>query len=184
MKKLLSILLVFVVSSCIYKNVYHFEEDDLMWINVYSLGDTVRLETTNGCDLLCMTKRKVFDKKAPFIENEGQEVLGDYNAVAYYEGFFVHNSTRHRVWVSITKNSHKGLYASFHIGGRYCFSIEKDSRNLNGDGTSIKDTIVIDNKNSTLGNREPCADDFEYIKWSKNEGLMEYRLLDGTIYPK
>ena len=79
---------------CFCKNVYHFEEDDLMWINVYSVGDTVKLKTTNGYDLLCMTKKEVFDKKSPFIENEGQDVLGDYNAVAYYEGFFIHNSTK------------------------------------------------------------------------------------------
>ena len=184
MKKIFAILLFLLVTSCVYKNVYHFEEDDLKWMNVYSVGDTVRLKTTKGCDFLCMTKKEVFDKKSPFVENEGQEMLGDYNAIAYYEGFFVHNSKTHRIWISITKNSNNGLYASFHIGGMYCFAIEKDSRNMNEEGISIKDTVVIDNKNSKFGNKEPRADDFEYVKWSKNEGLIEYRLRDGTVYSK
>lgn len=184
MKKIFAVLLFLIVTSCIYKNVYHLEEDDLKWINVYPVGDTVKLKTTNGCDLLCMTSKEIFDKKGPFIENEGHEILGDYNAVAYYEGLFVHNSTTHRIWISITKNSHNGIYASFHMGGMYCFDIEKDSRNLNEDGTSIKDTVVIDNKNSKFGNNKTSTDDFEYIKWSKIEGLIEYRLRDGTRYPK
>lgn len=184
MKKIFGVLLFLIVTSCIYKNVYHLEEDDLKWINVYPVGDTVKLNTTKGCDLLCMTKKEVFDKKSHFIENEGQEMLGDYNAIAYYEGFLIHNSTTHRIWISFTKNSHNGIYASFHMGGMYCFDIEKDSRNLNEDGTSIKDTVVIDNKNSKFGNKGPCTDDFEYVKWSKIEGLIEYRLRDGTRYPK
>ena len=184
MKKIFAVLLLLIVTSCIYKNVYHLEEDDLKWINVYPVGDTVKLNTTKGCDLLCMTKKEVFDKKSHFIENEGQEMLGDYNAIAYYEGFLIHNSTTHTIWISITKNSHNGIYASFHIGGRYCFAIEEDSRNMNEDGTSIKDTVVIDNKNSKFCNKGPCTDDFEYVKWSKNEGLIEYRLRDGTVYSK
>ena len=64
------------------------------------------------------------------------------------------------------------------------YHLEEDSRNLNEDGTSIKDTVVIDNKNSKFGNKGPCTDDFEYVKWSKNEGLIEYRLRDGTVYSK
>ena len=77
MKKIFGVLLFLIVTSCIYKNVYHLEEDDLKWINVYPVGDTVKLNTTKGCDLLCMTKKEVFDKKSHFIENEGQEMLGD-----------------------------------------------------------------------------------------------------------
>jgi hypothetical protein len=30
----------------------------------------------------------------------------------------------------------------------------------------------------------PQVNDFEYIKWNKREGLIEYRLRDDTVYPK
>ena len=185
MKQLLILLTCcLLVSSCVYKNMYHFEGDDLQWISAYPIGDTIRLETSSGVDLLYMNKKEIYDKKNPFLENEGQEMFGDYNAIAYYEGFFIHNSTKHTIWISITKNSHNGIYASFHIGERYCFGIENDYRNLNEQGSSIKDTVIIDDSNSKYGDKGPTTDDFEYFKWSKKEGLIEYRLRDDTVYPK
>ena len=38
--------------------------------------------------------------------------------------------------------------------------------------------------NSKYGNEGPKNDDFEYYKWSKKDGLIEYKLRDGTMYPK
>lgn len=184
MKKFSFLLLLLTTTACVYKNMYHFENNDLQWVNSYPLNDTIRLETSNGVDLLCMNKKEIYDNKSPFLENEGQDIFGDYNAIAYYEGFLIHKLTKHKIWISITKNSNNGIYASFYIGGRFCFDIESDYRNLNKQGSSIKDTVIIDDLNSKYGNEGPKNDDFEYYKWSKKDGLIEYKLRDGTMYPK
>lgn len=184
MKKIIALFSLLLFASCVYKNMYHFEDGDLDWINAYVIGDTIKLYTSNGVDLLCMNKKEVYDKKSPFIANEGEEMFGDYNAICYYEGILIHNSTKHTIWLSVTKNSYDGLYVHFHLGERYCFDIEKDARNLDKQGYTIKDTVIIDDSNSEYGANGPLDDDFEYFKWSKKEGLIEYRLRDGTVYPK
>lgn len=184
MKKIVLLLTICLTASCVYKNMYHFEDGDLEWINPYIIGDTIKLYTSNGVDLLCMSKQKVYDKKSHFIANEGEEIFGDYNAVGYYEGVLIHNSTKHKIWLSVIKNSHNGIYINFQLGKRFCFDIEKDARNLNEQGYSVKDTVIIDDSNSEYGANGPLDDDFEYFKWSKKEGLIEYRLRDGTVYPK
>lgn len=182
MKKIVLSTIVLLLSSC-YSNMYHFEESDLDWISPYNAGDTVRFETNNGKDLLCISKKDINDSHYPFVRNEGEEMFGNYHASAEYVGYFIHKTTRHDVWAMFYKRSTGGIGAWFQLGWRYCFEVE-DARNLTESGNSIKDTVIIDDANSHYGGEGPVADDFEYFKWSKKEGLIEYKLRDGTVYPK
>ena len=58
-----------------------------------------------------------------------------------------------------------------------------DARNFSKTGI-YKDTIIIDNANSEYSISGPKSYNCEYLKWSKRDGLVEYRLRDGTVYPK
>lgn len=85
--------------------------------------------------------------------------------------------------MEIRKRSNGGLDFNILLNERYCFGI-KDERNMNEQGESIKDTIIIDDANSHYNHHYgPILDNCEYLKWSKHEGLIEYRLRDGTMYP-
>ena len=57
-------------------------------------------------------------------------------------------------------------------------------RNVNEPSAFIKDTIIVDETNSEYKKSGPVPDNCEYLKWSKKEGLIEYRLRDGTVYPR
>ena len=169
------------LSAC-YRNMYHFEENDLEWVSPYNTGDVIRFETNNGTDLLYISKKTINDSYSQIAPHEG--VWGDdFHASAEYTGCFVHKNTKHSLWTRFYKWSTGGIGAWFHLGWRFCFEVE-DARNLTESGNSIKDTVIIDDSNSKYGGEGPVADDFEYFKWSKKEGLIEYRLRDGTIYPK
>ena len=55
---------------------------------------------------------------------------------------------------------------------------------MNEPDTFINDTIIVDETNSEYQKSGPVPDNCKYLKWSKKEGLVEYRLRDGTVYPR
>lgn len=183
MKKIFVIMSLLLICSCVYKNMYHFENGDLDWITSYNEGDTIRFQTNNGIDLLYIDKKIIYDKSSSFIENEGQEFLGDYHASAHYVGTFIHNQKSHYFSLSIQKKSDSSLDFQIVFVERYCYGIS-DERNMDNNGISLKDTIIIDNANSEYSISGPKSYNCEYLKWSKRDGLVEYRLRDGTVYPK
>lgn len=182
MKKIVLLLTICLTASCVYKNMYNFEESDLDWMSPYNEGDTIKLDTNIGIDTLIIDTKTLENTNNPFVPNEGV-LWDDYNAYIEYEGRFIHNSITHEMWMRVSKCSNGGLDMHIQLGLRFCFGIE-DARNLNKQGSSIKDTVIIDDSNSEYGANGPLDDDFEYFKWSKKEGLIEYRLRDGTVYPK
>ena len=50
-------------------------------------------------------------------------------------------------------------------------------------GTFLNDTIIVDETNSEYNKYGPVPDNCECLKWSKKEGLIEYRLRGGTVFP-
>jgi len=155
----------------------------LDWMSPYNVGDTIRFETSKGVDMLYISEREIIDKKDPFIEHEGIDPFSDYHASAHYVGKFIHNFNSHYFSMSIYKGPNEQIAFWIVFAERYCFGIS-DARNMNEQGTSIKDTLIIDSANSEYNISGPVSDNCEHIKWSKKEGLIEYRLRDGTVYPK
>jgi len=182
MRKLIYTVALLALTSCVYQNMYHFEEGDLDWMSPYNVGDTIRFETSKGVDMLCINEKVIDDTHNPFVKHEG-ELWGDYHAYGEYEGKFIHKYSEHEFWMRINKRSNGGIQFWIQFGKMTCLDI-KDARNMNKQCTSIKDTLIIDGINSNYGYYSPQINDFEYIKWSKKEGLIEYRLRDGTVYPK
>ena len=183
MKKIILFALVLLMSSCVYSHMYHFEEGDLEWMSPYEIGDMTIFETSKGKDTLYIIKKEIYDTKNPFVENEGQ-LWDDFYAFAQYEGKFIHNSTIHDIWMRIYKDSDGSIGAHFQMGSRFCFSLIIDNNKSSKNSLSISDTIFINDDNSHYGEHGPFVNDFESFKWSKKEGLIEYRLRDGTVYPR
>ena len=183
MKKIILFALVLLMSSCVYSHMYHFEEGDLEWINPYEVGDMITFETSKGIDTLYITEKNIYDKTSPFIENEGQDMFDDYYASADYWGYFIHNNSKHHFFMLITKHPDGGLGIRITLMELYSNLIEI-KRNVNEPSAFIKDTIIVDETNSEYKKSGPVPDNCEYLKWSKKEGLIEYRLRDGTVYPR
>jgi len=184
MRKLIYTVALLALTSCVYQNMYHFEEGDLDWMSPYNVGDTIRFETSKGVDMLCINEKVIDDTHNPFVKHEG-ELWGDYHAYGEYEGKFIHKYSDLYFYMRVYKCANGKLDFYICLGERYCFTIpDNDIKNRNKKSTSIKDTLIIDDTNSHYGQAGPLADDFEYIKWSKKEGLIGYRLRDGTVYPK
>lgn len=180
MKKLLSVVFVlFALCSC-YTAVYNFNEDDLLWMTPYEQGDTIRLETDNGVDLLYIYDKTICDDHNPgIVQNEGQ--LGTtYNSIGEYQCVLIHKYMRQNTYFAVNKCSDGHLSFSLCMGTRFGFDIT-DEKNCDGHRTEVHDTITIDDSNSTC---DSSVFEVEYAKWSKTEGLIEYRLRDGTVYVK
>ena len=172
MKKLFLFAATMLMSSCVYSHMYHFEDGDLEWMDPYEAGDVIAFETSTGTDRLYITEKKIYDQASPFLDNEGQEWFGDYYANAVYVGYFIHNNSKHDFCMIISKRSDGGLEFYNHLMDLFSNEIK-----------ITKDTIVVDTTNANYKRSGPQPDNCESFKWSKKEGLIEYRLRDGTIYP-
>lgn len=172
----------FLCSSCMYRNMYHLSENDMKWVEVYNVGDTITFPGSQDVDTLIIVEKVVNETNSPFIENEGQ-MGDDFRANAYIEGTFIHQLERMKFSLLIIKNDKiRDAILWFVAGQRYGLGIE-DTRNQLTDGF-YRDTIIIDNENSEYGYGGPSKCEFEYYIWSKSEGLIEYILTDGNKYVK
>lgn len=172
----------FLFYSCLYRKMCHFNEADRMWLNAYSIEDTVHFVSGKDTDWVVIIEKRIFDKTTPFISNEGQ--LGeDFHAYAYIVGNLYHKACQKKIKVDMTKyNTETDAFWGFVAGNRYGLCI-RDERNRSVDGVN-NDTIIVDDENSRI-NREYISDcEFEYLIWSKHEGLIEYKLTDGNKYVK
>lgn len=95
--------------------------------------------------------------------------------------FITHNGDEEELYVSYKKVAEdQDPILNVVIGERYAMPV-KDARNYSKIGI-YKDTIIIDNLNSFQKKYKKHSFTFEYMKWHKYKGVVEYKLSDGTIY--
>ena len=80
MKKICIFLLcTFLMTSCVYWGMYHFSDDDLVWLSPYDEGDTILFRSeTDEMDTLIVNEKYVKDTYWPFMENEARNVMEAY----------------------------------------------------------------------------------------------------------
>ena len=180
MRKILSFLMTLTLTSCLFENMYNFEEGDLDWINPYEADDLITFDTSNGTDSLFIEQKNIHNSKRRY-RNDVTDGW-DYHAFAEYIGFFLHNNSISSFYMRIEKRSDGGLDYRVTLNERYSSEIEI-KRNMSEPGTFLNDTIIVDETNSEYNKYGPVPDNCECLKWSKKEGLIEYRLRDGTVFP-
>lgn len=169
------------LQSCYRKrdNIYHFTQCDSLYFNIY---DTLRpyiFDTNKGKDTLWIMEKGVEENY-----NEWYFDIVDgavFNAFFYCEGSFIHNGEEGQFDYSLKKiKDDEDPIMSLFIGVRYAWEIS-DYRNRSKTGI-YNDTIIIDNLNSKIHVEESHSYIFDYIKWHKYVGIVEYKLSDGTFY--
>lgn len=81
MKKnvILMLACTLLLSSCVYWGMYHFSDNDRVWLSPYDEGDTILFKSvTNEMDTLIVNEKYVKDTYWPFMENEARNVMEAY----------------------------------------------------------------------------------------------------------
>ena len=186
-KKNIFIIIILCVTSivfacCIRKrdHIYHFTAHDSLYFNVYDTVCFYEFETTQGVDSLRISKKVCIDNyKKWYIDICPPE--GTFDPIFYYNGAFIHNGCKEYFSLQLKKtdeNSDPEL--TIVLGERYAFSIN-DPRNMKSEGF-YNDTIIIDDTNSCVNHDFEHCYDFEYLIWHMYDGIIGYKLSDGTIY--
>lgn len=169
------------VSSCVLKreHMYHFSQSDSLYFDVYDTLHLYYLKTNNGIDTLQFKKKHVDENYNEWYIDMSEGSI--FNASFYFEGIIRHSGFEEELYVSYEKVAdNQDPVLSIVMGERYAMPV-KDKRNYSSKGI-YKDTILIDSLNSIQNNYNKHHFTFEYMKWHKYKGIVEYKLSDGTIY--
>ena len=169
-------------TSCIYTAMYHFSDSDLEWLSPYEQGDTVLFSSSEGMDTMIVEEKKKHDYYLPFMANEAStemHALGCIRNEILHNGSFVDNKL---IIVKENANSLRVDYLfDFRGYSQYDDALKGFSfRKVQILGITYDDAIIIDDKNSVLNVKGDIAS--EYFIWSKSQGLLKYKYLNGEVY--
>lgn len=158
---------------------YHFTKHDSLYFDVYDTLSCYKFKTNTGTDTLIIKEKKVIEDYSKWYF--GGTVGSVFNAYFYCEGILIHKGIEEDFYISFKKEfNNQDPTISINIGNLYAMPI-KDTRNYVKTGI-YNDTIIVDVKNSHRIKLEPNHFIFEYLKWHKYKGIVEYKLSDNTIY--
>lgn len=159
--------------------MYHFSQSDSLYFNIYDTLQYYTFKTNNGIDTLQITKKYIEENYNEwYIDMEEGSI---FEACFFCEGIFRHNSSDEEIHIHhVKKADNQDPVLKVVLGERYAMPVH-DARNYSKIGI-YKDTIVIDSTNSHQNHYKPHNYTFEYLKWHKYKGIVEYKLSDGTIY--
>ena len=174
---------IFCFQSCYRKreHMYHFTQHDSLCFDIYDTLSPYVFGTNKGRDTLWIMEKGVEENYNEwYFDNVDGAV---FNAFFYCKGRFIHDGEEGQFDYSLRKiKDDEDPIMSLFIGVRYAWEIS-DYRNRLKTGI-YNDTIIIDNLNSEIHAEESHNYIFDYIKWHKYDGIVEYRLSDGTLYKK
>lgn len=183
MKKGIYILLTITLfTSCIYTAMYHFSDDDLVWMSPYEVGDTILFRSSKGMDTMTVERIKVRDEYLPFMANEASTEM---NALGSITNKVKHNGESLSNDLIIVKESADRLRVDFIFYFRSHSQYDDTKEGFPFHKVTISDVeyddaIIIDDKNSKTYVKNTMA--CEYFIWSKSKGLLQYKYLDGEVY--
>ncbi len=172
---------IMLMSSCVLKreHMYHFSQSDSLYFNIYDTLQSYYFKTNNGIDTLQFTEKQIKENYNWWYIDMVDGPI--FNAHFHIEGILRHNGSDERVYVSCNKKAdNKDPVFNIVLAEHYAMPID-DARNFSKPGI-YKDTIVIDSMNSQQNHYFPHSYTFEYMKWHKYKGIVEYKLSDGTIF--
>lgn len=178
---IIMLCIINIISSCVLKrkHMYHFSQNDSLYFNIYDTLQYYTFNTNKGIDTLQIIKKHIKENYNEWYIDMVDGAI--FEAYFFSEGYFKHNGSDEKIQIHHQKvaDNQDPLF-SIVIAERYADDI-KDIRNLSESGI-YRDTIVIDSTNSQQNHYEPHNFTFEYLKWHKYKGIVEYKLSDGTTY--
>ena len=168
------------MSSCLKKreHMYHFTKSDSLYFEVYDTLQSYVFKTNKGTDRLRFVEKKIVEKYNEWYIDQVDGSI--FNAQFYMEGRLKHYGHEETIFILFVKESdNQDPIMEMGLGERYAIPIEDERNYVNG---MYKDTIIVDAENSIFRNDFPHYFTFDYLKWHKYKGIVEYKLSDGTIY--
>lgn len=191
MRKLNLIYATFLIiecQSCVYDKMVHFSDEDLQWMDAYSVGDTVLFQSQRGnVDTLVIRTKNIYDTYNPFYfwtfpPNE-------FHAYANYGFVIKSHEDSINGGLGLDKIGINFLNINSHLNHRYSYSLEHPKilkkSNYWIDGFTYYNSIKFDDGNSryskywqNLENKIEC-----YII-SPIHGLVYYKYDNGEYFIK
>ena len=166
------------VSSCFYLRMYHFNDDDRVWLSPYEQGDTILFKSAEGIDTSIVKETHLQDSYWPFMKNEANCIMEAYG---YVDIDLIHQGkSLHGGMVSITKKSGRRLEVFLAFAHRVVESEQSELvlKRMNINHVFYPDACVCIGKDYSYPDDIKC----EYFIWSKSKGLIQYKYLNGETY--
>lgn len=180
------ILCTILLTSCVYRAMYHFEDEDMQWVMPYVEGDTVLFRSSSGLDTLIFNDVEIHDSYSPFTAKES---MAEFHAIAYFHSTLKHKGNTIDVDVHIQRIDDSLLATSFFFADRYSWNDKGELPFVkSGILGAFGDVVRIDNSNSHMGDYTwKKSINCDYFYWSKSKGLLGYKYMDtskkeGDVY--
>jgi hypothetical protein len=162
--------------------MYHFSDEDLEWMSPYEVGDTILFRSSEGVDTMTVERIKVRDEYLPFMANEASTEM---NALGSITNKVKHNGESLSNDLVIVKETADRLRVDFIFYFRSHSQYDDTKEGFPFHKVTISDVeyddaIIIDDKNSKTNVKNTMA--CEYFIWSKSQGLLQYKYLNGEVY--
>ena len=171
---------ILLVSSCQYSAVYTLNNEDLSWMSPYKKGDTVLFVSSDKVDTMIVDEFILHNSPPSIVPNEGTSIyyangkienMFSHQGIHFSSSLFVGKGGKDLVLVSISLNHRKW---------RTTYSTSPKMQKVSFAGLEYDDVIIVDENNSECSTES--AYDCEYFIWSKSQGLIQYKYLDGDTY--
>ena len=167
--------LVMVLSLSTLSNTTYFDDDDLMWVDSYIEGDTIRFVSNNGdTDTMIINDKRIYNSW--FNVNPVREKGPAYKATAYINYTILHNKEKLSGELNIVKyEKDKPVFGRLKLDNLSLDIYNKKNRikEYRIGKEQIDDCMMSDTN---------CYEGF--FVWSKSKGLLQYQFGDGLIYTR
>ncbi|MBR1519618.1 MAG: hypothetical protein IJ635_00060 [Bacteroidaceae bacterium] len=174
------VLSMFLVLSCQYSAVYTLNNEDLSWMSPYKKGDTVLFVSSDKVDTMIVDEFILHNSPPSIVPNEGTSI---YYANGKIENIFFHQGGHFSSSLYVGKEDKDLVLVNLslnHRKWRTTYSTSPQMQKVSFAGYEYNDVIIANESNSECSLKS--ADNCEYFIWSKSQGLIQYKYLDGDTY--
>lgn len=174
---------VLLTYSPLYLKKYTFDNNELSWKDIYSVGDTLIFSDGQNIDMFIVHDKHFYTPRNRFgFDWENWNIFYIINvsdklhANVGYEFIIYHGNQRKLGGLDIYKRKRQGIELTSTIGGYFISSCYGK--------TNITDSITIIPKNGRpfVNKADHHLEGLEYYKLSPNKGIVKYGFEDNRIY--
>ena len=177
-------ILLFIV-TCVYHHITHMDENDLRWLNVYNVGDTVFFYSQESdTDTMVIKDKYITNSFNPI--NNNPSVGTEYLAGGFIDYDISHNGDSINGYFFVRKNTNREpVYVYTGLCERSTDDyIPQKLEKFEFKGKHLNDCIIINSHNSNDREKEhkQLSYSLRYFIWSKSMGLILYSYDNGKTY--
>lgn len=169
----------------------HLSDEDLEWMDVYEVGDTVLFVSNHGnTDIMIVTDKFLYNDRCPFYINEGTNSI--YEANTGYTYKIQHRRNSIDGMMVLRKNIADSMEVIYFLGMQFSLSdtgkrsnyVPLEIRKFKNKYGLYDNCIIADSTNSEYSDywKKRIKPNVEKFVWSKEYGLIYYKFEDGEEF--